>query len=165
MIQCARSGRLLVASWPSTRQNPVCWMQSSRSWQIPRIKISAPSHNSWVKRFQLLYGVNICTNTVQMPQHTRQLPIPQHTHWYTRTHCSARQAHKLHSITVMPQREVEMDGHRYERVQRPSFPWASVAEFPWADQFPVCHLGNRISQQQAGRKTSSNVNSEWIRQK
>lgn len=55
-----------------------------------------------------------------------------------------------------------MDGHRYERVQRPSFPWASVAEFAWANQFPVCHLGNHIFQQQAKRKTSNIMNSQWI---
>lgn len=37
------------------------------------------------------------------------------TQWYTHTHYSARQTNILHSITVMPQREVEMDGYCYER--------------------------------------------------
>lgn len=40
-----------------------------------------------------------------------------------------------------------------------------VPVFPRADQFPVCHLGNHIFQQQASRKTSSDVNSQWVEKK
>lgn len=65
-------------------------------------------------------------------------------------HYSPRQTNTLHSITVMPQREVEMDGYHYERDPHSHEP--PMQSFPLADQFPVCHLGNRIFQQQKGKQ-------------
>lgn len=162
MIQCAQSG---VGGFSTVQAlhhaNPERWMQSSEAWWIHTLKISAVSHHSQVKRFLLSCKVNI-----YIILYTPALPFTHtHTHWCT--HYSARQAHKLHCITVMPQRGVEMDGHHYEIVQRPSFPWASIASLSGYNQFPVCHLGNQhfpAATAAAGeqKKTRSNVNSQCI---
>lgn len=74
----------------------------------------------------------------------------------------SKQEHKLHSITVMPESNAEMDGQHYERLQRTHSHEPLLPSFPWADRFPVCHLGNHSFQQQASRKTRSDVNSQWI---
>lgn len=107
--------------------NTVCWMQSNQAWQFPR------PHHSLVKMIP----------TAAYCKHLNKYPHA-HTHTHTGIHIhTIQQARKLHSITVMPQREVEMDGHCYEWAQGPSFPWASVSLgqpvsclSPWQPHFP-----------------------------
>lgn len=69
------------------------------------------------------------------------------THRYTCNNHSARQMHRLHSMTVMLNREVEM-----EECRDPCSRKLPFAQFPRAGQFPVRHLSNHVYQQQASRK-------------
>lgn len=108
-----------------------------------------------------------------MPRHKQQrLPTR------TEIHVRAIQTHKLHCITVMPQREVEMDGLHYERVQRPSFPWASVALgrpvsclSPWQPHFPTAGEQKNIKQceftmvRREKKTKNENMQSRWRRGK